>query len=299
MKNRRQFIKITAGAAALGALGTQQASAATDSKLRKAWVMSDLHIGYEEGGKDGAEWFVSACKDMQQEHADIAYAMTLGDITHGGNEQQLKKYITTRDASGIKTWHEIAGNHEYHDGKADSFKQLIRSTDPYSVVDGNLVWIFLSDELAGVQGDLTPKSCDWLEAELAKHKDKNIIVCSHQGVKDTTIKTNEPARHIHPSNRISEIIKKSNIALWMSGHEHHSPYSEKHIARVENTTYINIASMSYAYNTGSSQSCLLEFIPGAKEFVARRRQHENQKFMPEFEVKIPLLYPIELGYGDK
>jgi hypothetical protein len=65
MKNRRDFIKLTAGAAALGALGTHDASAAGDSKLRKVWVLSDLHCGYSEGGKDGSEWFELACKDMQ------------------------------------------------------------------------------------------------------------------------------------------------------------------------------------------------------------------------------------------
>ncbi len=295
MRNRRQFIKITTGAVAVGVIGIQSSTAATDSKLRKVWVMSDLHCGYVEGGKDGVEWFTLACKDMQQEHADIAYAMTLGDIAHGSNQQQLKNYITTRDASGIKTWYEIAGNHEYHDGKADSFKQLIRSTDPYSIIDGNLAWIFLSDEKAGVQGDLSPESCDWLETELAKHKDKNIIVCSHQGVKDTTIKTDNAQRYIHPADRIAGIIAKSNIALWMSGHEHHGLYSPKHIARVDNTTYINVASLSHAYNTSSSQSFLLEFKPGAKEIIARRRTHDTQIFMPEFEVKIPLLYAIELS----
>ncbi|MES2983115.1 MAG: metallophosphoesterase [Verrucomicrobiota bacterium] len=295
MKNRRQFLKMTAGAATLGALGTQPSSAAPDSKLRKVWVLSDLHSGLVEGGKDGAEWFALACKDMQQEHADIAYAMTLGDLTHGGTEPQLKNYITTRDGSGIKTWYEVAGNHEYHDGKADLYTKLIRSTDPYSVVDGNLAWIFLSDQKAGVPGELTPTSCDWLEAELTKHKGKNIIVCSHQGVKDTTFQTHKAQRHIHPADRISELIAKSEIALWMSGHEHHTPYTAKHIARVENTTYINVASMSHAYKTGSSQSFLLEFKPGAQEIIARRREHDTLKFMPEFEVKIPLLHALELG----
>jgi 3',5'-cyclic AMP phosphodiesterase CpdA len=292
MKNRRDFIKMTAGAAALGALGTPQASAAADSKLRKAWVLSDLHCGYTEGGKDGSEWFELACKDMKQDYADIAYAITLGDITHGGNETQLKNYIKTRDASGFLTWYEVAGNHEYHDGKADSYKQLIRSTNPYSVVDGNLVWIFLSDEMPGVQGDLKPESCDWLENELLKHKGKNLIVCSHQGVKNTTLNTHRGDRHIHPADRISAIIAKSNIALWMSGHEHQSPYTAKHIARVENTTYINVASLSHAYKTGSSQSCLLEFVSGAREIIARRRTHDTRTFMPEFEVKIPLPYPL-------
>jgi hypothetical protein len=232
---------------------------------------------------------------MQENHADIAYAMTLGDITHGGSEQQLRNYITVRHASGIKTWYEVAGNHEYLSGKAEGYQKLVRNTDPYSVVDGNLVWIFLSDEKPGVQGDLTPTSCDWLEAELARHKDRNIIVCSHQGVKDTTIKTDHPQRHIHPADRIAAIIEKSGIALWMSGHEHHSLYSAKHIARVNDTTFINVASMSHAYKTGSSQSHLLEFAPGAKEITARRREHDSRKFLPEFETIIPLRHPIEPG----
>jgi 3',5'-cyclic AMP phosphodiesterase CpdA len=292
MKNRRDFIKLTAGAAALGALGTHDASAAGDSKLRKVWVLSDLHCGYSEGGKDGSEWFELACKDMRQDHADIAYALTLGDITHGGNESQLKHYVATRNASGFPTWYEVAGNHEYHNGKADFYKQLIRSTDPYSVVDGHVVWIFLSDEMPGVQGDLKPESCDWFEKELEKHKGKNIIVCSHQGVKDTTHNTNRADRHLHPADRISAIIAKSNIALWMSGHEHQSPYTPKHIARVGNTTYINVASLSHAYKTGSSESYLLELMPGAREIVARRRRHDTRTFMPEFEVKIPLPYPL-------
>lgn len=295
MKNRRQFIKITTGAAAVGALGIQSSTAATDSKLRKVWVMSDLHCGYSEGGKDGAEWVALACKDMQQEHADIAYALTLGDITHGGTEQQLKNYLTTRDASGIKTWYEVAGNHEYHGGKADFFTTLIRSTDPYSAVDGNLVWIFLSDQKAGVAGELTPEGCDWLEAELAKNKGKNIIVCSHQGVKDTTIDTDLSSRFLSPADRIAALIEKSEIALWMSGHAHHKPYSAEYIKKVEKTTYINVASMSHAYNTKSSQSFLLGFKPGTKEVIARRRTHDTKTFLPEFEVKIPLLYPIELG----
>lgn len=295
MKNRREFIKISAGAAAISAIGTHHSSAAETSKLRKVWVMSDLHAGLIEDDKDGAEWFALACKDMRREHADIGYALTLGDITHGGNEQQLKNYITTRDGSGIKTWYEIAGNHEYHGDKADAFTTLIRNTDPYSVVDGNLVWIFLSDQKAGVAGELTPEGCDWLEAELAKHKGKNIIVCSHQGVKDTTLDTDLSSRHIAPADRIAAMIAKFEIVLWMSGHVHHSPYSAEYVKRVGNTTYINVASMSHAYKTKSSQSFLLEFKPGAKEITARRREHDTQKFMPEFEVKIPLPYALELA----
>lgn len=150
--------------------------------------MSDLHSGYDQGGKDGAEWFESACKDMSEAGFQIDYAMTLGDITHGGSEVELQRYIEIRAKSGIATWHEIAGNHE-----------------------------------------------------------------------------------------------------------HHTPYSKGHIARVKDTTYINVASMSHAYKTGSSESYLLEFKTGAKEIVARRRRHDSKEFVPEFEVIIPLRHELMPG----
>jgi hypothetical protein len=78
----------------------------------------------------------------------------------------------------------------------------------------------------------------------------------------------------------------------MSGHAHHKPYSAEYVKIFEKTTYINVASMSHAYNTKSSQSFLLEFKPGAKEIIARRRMHDTKTFLPEFEVKVPLLYPL-------
>jgi predicted MPP superfamily phosphohydrolase len=295
MKNRRQFLKMTAGTAAASALGTQTSSAQIRTKVRKVWVLSDLHSGLMADGKDGSEWFEEACADIRAEFPDIDFAMTLGDISHGGNEPQLLNYLKVRDASGVHTWYEVAGNHEYHGNSADLYVKHIRPIDPYSMVDGNIAWIFISDEKAGVPGELTPESCDWLEAELKKHKDMNIIVCSHQGVKDTTIQTDKRDRHIHPPERIAEIIEKSNIALWMSGHEHHAPYTPKHIARVGETTYINVASMSHAYGTGGSQSCLMAFVPGSNNIIVRRRTHDTKEFVPEYEVKVPLRHPIRLG----
>jgi hypothetical protein len=290
---RRQFIKMTAGAATLGSFGA--ARAAESEGTRHVWVLSDLHAGRVEGEKDGAEWFRLGCEDMKTAYPGIAYAMTLGDITHRGSEEQIGSYIKTRDGSGIKTWYELAGNHEYSKGDAAAYKRLIRSTDPYSIMDGNVVWIFLSTEKEGVQGHLEPGSCDWLEKELAKHQDKNVIVCSHQLIKGTTFKSEERQRQLHPVERLAEIIAKSKIDLWLHGHQHHTPYSKEHIAQLGGTTFINVASMSHAYGTGSSESYLLEFKRGAKEIVAHRRRHDTRSFVPEFKVQVPLRHPIQFG----
>ena len=292
--SRRKFIQhASTGTAALGLLGLHSLRAAPTPGSRLVWVASDAHSGRVEDGLDGAEWFARAARDIRQ--FDAAYGLFLGDMSQGGNEAGLRNYLDARDQSGIKNWYEIAGNHEYRSGRASLYEKLVRSTDPYKVVDGNLVWFFLSDERKGVPGDISEETCDWLEAELAANEDKTLIVCSHQLVSGTLYKSSHHMRRLNPQERIAEIIEKSSIDLWMCGHEHHSPYSSKRIARIGNTSYINVASVSHAYNTKASQSFLLELKPGAKEIVARRRMHDTAEFLPEFEVKIPLRHPIQLG----
>lgn len=51
--------------------------------------------------------------------------------------------------------------------------------------------------------------------------------------------------------------------------------------------------MNHACRTGSSQSLLLKFEPGARQIVARHRMHDTRTFVPEFEVLNPLRHPIE------
>ena len=295
MTNRRQFLKISASAATLSALGSQSTFGATSAPTRKIWILSDLHTGHVADGKDGGEWFELACSDMRESKLGVDYAITLGDIAHNGVEAQYQRYIDQRAKSGIANWHEIAGNHDYHGDSAETYIRMLRGTEPYSVIDGNIAWFFLSDEAPGVSGNLTEKSCQWLERELARHEDKTTIVCSHQLVKGTVFKSTIASFIIHPAERVAGIIAKSKIDLWLCGHEHHTPYSKEHLIRKDGTTYINVASMSHAYNTNASQSYLMEFMPGSREIVARRREHDGKRFQPEFEVKIPLRHELQPG----
>ena len=288
MRTRRSFLKQTVAGLAGAGIGIRPLEAAAEGrgKVRLMWVLSDAHVGRVEDGLDGAEWLAKACQDMQGIPVD--HAFFLGDLTQNGTEEELKSFLAARKDSG---------NHEYHRGKAEAYDKLIRSRDPYRVIDGNVAWFMLSDEKPGVPGDLSEETCDWLEAELATHADKTVIVCSHQLVRDTIHKSDHRQRHIHPSERLAEIIGKSKIDLWMCGHEHHSPYTTDRIARKEGTTYINVASVSHAYNTKASQSFVLEFAEGAREIVARRRQHDTggQTPGPDCpEIRVPLRHAIEM-----
>lgn len=295
MNNRREFLKMSAGALTFGALSSRAADAAGQPAARRFWFVSDIHCGYAEDGKDGARWFSEACEDMKANEIGIDRAFTLGDLTHHGNAEQLKSYLNVRSSSGIAKWHELAGNHEYEKNRSiTAYEKLIRSIQPYSVLEGNVLVIMLSDEKGGVEGNLSENTCVWLENELAKHRDKVTIVCSHQLVKGTVVASEQKARHLHPAVRIQEIIARSKIDLWLCGHEHHTPYTPMHIVRRDQTTYINVASMNHAYGTGSSQSAVMELLPGGRELIIRRRDHDKRQFLPGFEVKVPLRDAVAL-----
>lgn len=295
MNNRREFLKMSAGALTFGTLSSRAADAAVQPATRRFWFLSDIHCGHAEDGKDGSGWFSEACDDMKANEIGIDRAFTLGDLTHHGNEEQLKSYLKVRSSSGIAKWDELAGNHEYEKNRSiTAYEKLIRSIQPYSVLEGNVLVIMLSDEKGGVEGNLSENTCVWLENELAKHRDKVTIVCSHQLVKGTVVASDQNARHLHPADRIQEIIAKSKIDLWLCGHVHHTPYTPKHIVRRDQTTYINVASMNHAYGTGSSQSAVMELVPGSRELIIRRRDHDKRQFLPEFEVKVPLRDAVAL-----
>jgi len=296
VKNRRDFLKMSAGALTFGALRSQAADVADHPSTQRFWFLSDLHCGHSEDGKDGAGWFTEACEDLKANRIAVDRAFALGDLTHHGSEEQLNNYLRVRASSGIARWSELAGNHEYAKNQSiASYEKLVRSIQPYSVLDGNVLVIMLSDEKGGVEGNLSENTCVWLENELAKHQDKVTIVCSHQLVKGTVVASEQKARHLHPADRIQDIIAKSKIDLWLCGHEHHTPYTPKHIFRRDQTTYINVASMNHAYGTKSSQSSVMELDPGGRELVIRRRDHDKRMFLPEYEVRVPLRVGIELS----
>jgi len=300
---RRDCLKtLAAGAAAtgLGGIGASplfamQAQPGAEAPLRQVLVFSDTHIGLSADNVDGGDWLSRALTELRENEIQTDYAMILGDIAHGATEDAYNRFIELRDNSGIDRWFELAGNHEYHGGTCEHYEAIVRSTDPYGFVDGNIAWFFISDEEPGVPGNLSDESYDWLRAGVAANQDKIVIVCSHQLVNETIRTSDNASRYIHPKEKIAELLAESRVDLWMCGHEHHRPYSHEEQLRKDGTTFINVASMSHAYGTRESQSFLLEFAQGSQQIVARRRVHDTQAFTEDYEIVIPLDRAIELG----
>lgn len=295
---RRECLKrMAAGTAAVGLVGGGvPVFGAQEKATRRVLCFSDCHIGFKADGVDGGEWLRRALDELKENKVRVDFACVLGDIAHHATEESFKTYVELRKKSGIETWFELAGNHEYaKDVGVKHYESLVRSIKPYSHVDGNVAWFFISDEEAGVPGNLSDESCDWLKKSVAAHQDKVVIVCSHQLVHGTVRVSESPQRHIHPKEKIAALLDELRVDLWMCGHEHHRPYSKEEIARKGDTTFINIASMSHAYGSKASQSFVLEFTEGEKKIIARRRVHDEQAFDKDYEVEVPLERAVRLG----
>lgn len=257
--------------------------------------MSDLHLGIKSCGLDGAEWLARAVDDLDDNFRTIDYGLTLGDITHYGDRRSLTRYLELRDKSSIPTWFELAGNHEHHKGGIANFTELVRAPVPYIHIDGNVVWIFLSDENKHRPGHLSERSRQWLSEKLELHRNKVVILCSHQSPPHTVRRSDEDFFSLHPRAEISKILDSHPVALHLCGHEHHHPYDKGCIYQRVGTSVINVASINHAYETDGSGSLLIELVDGARQIVARRRSHDRSAFRKRFEVRVPLRKRISLA----
>lgn len=296
--DRRNFLKVGAGAVGSGlALSSSCAFLAPYEipiPTKRVFVCSDIHIGYIEDDLDGDVWFDRALSDLKT-IGPIDYGLALGDIAHNGMSEEMQKYVAIRGTSHISTWYELAGNHEYFNGEIESFYNIVNPGKTYMVVDGNLVWFFLSDEVAGPEGNFSDKTFVWFIDMLAKNQDKIIIVCTHQCVYGTVRDSTNSNRHIYPVEMIAEILNRFRIDLWLCGHQHYYPYSSEDMYYDGTTWFINVSSMHHGYSTKMSQSVILDFHQGTKEITAYHRSHDMGQFDTAFTVTVPVPFPIQLS----
>jgi len=271
---------------------------ASKPAAQRVWVFSDMHAGNataSAGGVDGSEWLRRACAELKTNNIRMDYALVLGDITKSGAAEELDSFLAVREQSGVATWFTLAGNHEYGKNGIREYEQKIRSSKPYCVVAGNIAWLMLSDEKPGVAGELSDVTLSWLEQKLTEHKDKIIIVCSHQLVYGTVEGSTRNNLFLNPKEAVASLLARHHVDVWLSGHVHHAPWTEASAAQKDGTWFINVSSMSYAYNTGESQSFVLEFTEGARQITARRRVHDKQAYSDKGLIVVPLRHAIKLG----
>jgi hypothetical protein len=183
----------------------------------KIALISDLHIGHST--PSGATNFATAIADLDA-IGGISAALVLGDITDGHLDAQFDAYVTAKGTSGIATWKELAGNHDY----GGNFLSKLGYTYLYhSYTVGNMVFIFLGDE-TGTAG-ISANGLTFLGNTLGANQDKNICILTHQPRFNTVFYSvsrdgAQPENYLTPVASIDSAVNSQEWQLWACGHQH-------------------------------------------------------------------------------
>lgn len=289
------------------------------SRSRRVWVWSDAHIGLDgpnNDNRDGWEWLDLAVKDVRENLLPLDFVLSLGDLTNKGTDEQLSKYVEVREHAGFGPWYEMAGNHDYWAFHRGSWQQHVSLPQHAVLLDGNMAWILCSVELDGAAGRLSRKTFNWLKETIYQHKDRNVIVCTHQPIHDSVANSRKEWRslfvyedtgkpyelgHITEEQfrEVERMLDEVRADLWLCCHAHSGPRTAQWCVKKGRTTVMNVASICHAYGTQASRSFVMEFKAGARTIEAKSRNHDKGAFEPEFTVAVPLPHPVELSGAGK
>ena len=290
---RRTFLAASAAAAAEAALGPQVLWAARAAgRTRRLWAFADPHVGLVHDGKDGAEWMALALADLQRNVKPLDYALGLGDLTHNaGAEAELQAYRKVRDAAALPAWYELAGNHDFGAIPAGNWAKYIRRPRNYALVDGSAVWLLISARQGKAEGRISRAVGNWLLAQAHAHRDRNVIVCTHQAVYGTVAGSGGGETYLMHRGFVQRIIDRVRIDLWLCGHIHGGRRNRRYVVRRGRTTFINVASINHAYGTRAATGYVLEMTEGEKTMLARCRDHDRARYLPDQQARVGFPHP--------
>lgn len=266
----------------------------TKSSKRYVWIIADQHIGQSADGKDGSEWLIQAIEDIKT-YIVPDYVINLGDMSAHSKEDELNKYTDIRARSGIKSWYEIVGNHDFKSIASGLYGQTVRCPKYWILHDGNILFFSLPCERSNAAGLFVPEVAEWLSANIKTSHNKNIVICAHSFPYNTVEFSCRPARCMYPVNSLKSFVEQNHIDLWLGGHIHFHPRIATYTTKKWGITFINAGSITHAYGTGGSYSFIIEFENGVKQIIAKCRNHDKHQFIKDFEVVIDFRYPVSLG----
>ena len=258
------------------------------------WALSDTHVKDEKHIKP----FRRAIEDVNDNIPDVDMAINSGDVVHFPTEESYDLYIKTRDASYIKEWHEIIGNHDYKTDKGKIFQAKLKEKPNYTVEKGNILFIFMSNEDRGKATVITDETFEWWKDLVVKNQDKIIVTVTHAPLDGSGITfSGLKARQIVDSQRFREVLKQYKVDVWLSGHLHLPQELFGTIVKqkkLNGTVFIEISSIRPDLGgIKESQSRVLTFACGSDKMLVRSRNHEQHIFTPGLDKVFTLSKPYE------
>src|SRR3990172_1682504 len=250
----------------------------------KIWLLSDIQPK-NQGQK---QQFQKAINDINKNVSDIDFAIVAGDIVQQANEEDFDWYISTKPSSYIKEWYEIAGNHDVKWDNGVLYKKKINEKFNYSFVKGNILFIFMSDELTSSETDISDETFNWWKELVINNQYKIIVTITHAPLEGSGILFSSfKRRQIKDSKRFTDVLKKYKVDIWLSGHVHVPqwfPYVVGRGERYNGTMFINVAGIRpEALGLKQSESRIMIFVCGSNKVLLKSRNHTEREFNKELE----------------
>jgi hypothetical protein len=251
----------------------------------RIWALSDIQPKKRKHRKE----FERAIQDIYQNVPSIDLAIVAGDILQEVSEEGFDWYIRTINLSYIKEWYEIMGNHDLNPDDGKLYRKKIREDFHYAIQKGNILFIFMSDEVKSSATDISDVTFDWWRDLVVNNQDKIIVTVTHAPLEGSKIPFSTLSRRqITDSKRFTDVLKKYRVDIWLSAHLHVPEWFPNDINRVKKyngTVFINVAGIrTEALGLKQSESRIITFVCGSDKVLVGSRNHTQEAYNNDLDV---------------
>lgn len=245
----------------------------------KVWVLSDIQPKEDKH----REAFQEAILDINKNVPGIQMAIVGGDIANRTTSETYDWYLSRRALSYIKDWNEIAGNHDLKTDLGELYREKIKENFDYSIARGNILFIFMSDEVRGKPTGISNETFNWWKELVINNQDKIILVMTHAPLEGSGIPFSYlEDRQVTNSKRFTDVLKEYQVDIWFSGHLHLPHFLTNNIVQQEDyngTIFINVSSIRpEMYDLKKSESRIITFVCDSDQVLIQARNHNEKKF---------------------
>lgn len=259
------------------------------------WAHSDI----QPRKRSERAYYEDTIQDVSRNIPGIDMAIVAGDIAHyAGMPDVYEWFLKTRSEAKIPFWYEIAGNHDAKDYK--SYADMIGKPLHYAVRIGNILILFMSDEMKSTPTDISDATFAWWRDQVIRNQDRIIITVTHAylmqgGLTGSSI----PSRIIIESERFSRIMERYRVDIWICGHTHlpDGMLGKENVSKKHNgTLFLNVSAMRRDPLVGIESRVLL-FRNDSREVKIKLRRHEERRFDKDREIDFRLSRPFRWNHN--
>lgn len=239
--------------------------------------------------------YETAIADVRANLPPIDLAIVAGDIVQRHRcADDYAWFLHTRSRARVPYWFEIAGNHDARNFAA--YFEHIRKPLYYSVNVGNLLMIFLSDEVNSSPSEISDTTFRWWRKLVVENQDKIIITVTHAYLAQSKLFGHFLYRsNILGSNRFARVLKKHRVDIWLAGHTtapDHFGRSEHLVEELGGTLFVNVSSVRHDFGM-DTKSRFLVFRQGSPVVSVKLRNHDAHAFVDDREIRLCLEHRFE------